>query len=55
MVPGLDDTFVVMNGDLLTNLDFHALVRFHRKTEGGADHRHPTSRKVNKSIWVSDV
>ena len=31
LVPGLDDTFLVMNGDLLTNLDFHALVQFHRE------------------------
>ncbi len=30
LVPGLEDTFLVMNGDLLTNLDFHALVQFHR-------------------------
>jgi NDP-sugar pyrophosphorylase family protein len=30
-VPGLDRTFLVMNGDLLTNLDFHALVEFHRR------------------------
>ncbi|OFW15531.1 MAG: nucleoside-diphosphate-sugar pyrophosphorylase [Acidobacteria bacterium RIFCSPLOWO2_12_FULL_67_14] len=30
-VPGLDETFLVMNGDLLTNLDFHQLVRFHRQ------------------------
>jgi NDP-sugar pyrophosphorylase family protein len=31
LVEGLDDTFLVMNGDLLTNLDFHALVRHHRE------------------------
>jgi NDP-sugar pyrophosphorylase family protein len=30
LVPMLDKTFLVMNGDLLTNLDFHALVEFHR-------------------------
>lgn len=30
-VDGLDDTFLVMNGDLLTNLDFQELVRFHRE------------------------
>jgi NDP-sugar pyrophosphorylase family protein len=30
LVPGLDRTFLVMNGDLLTDLDFDALVRFHR-------------------------
>ena len=34
-VPGLDDTFLVMNGDLLTDLDFDALVSFHRR-EGAA-------------------
>ncbi len=31
LVPSLDRTFLVMNGDLLTNLDFHALVEFHRE------------------------
>jgi len=30
-VPNLDDTFLVMNGDLLTNLNFHDLVQFHRE------------------------
>ncbi len=30
LVPELNDTFLVANGDLLTNLDLHALVRFHR-------------------------
>ena len=29
-VPGLTDTFLVMNGDLLTDLDFGELVSFHR-------------------------
>jgi NDP-sugar pyrophosphorylase family protein len=29
-VGGLDETFLVMNGDLLTDLDFDALVAFHR-------------------------
>jgi NDP-sugar pyrophosphorylase family protein len=31
LIPGLDETFLVMNGDVLTNLDFHALVEFHRR------------------------
>jgi NDP-sugar pyrophosphorylase family protein len=31
LIPGLNDTFLVMNGDVLTNLDFHALVEFHRR------------------------
>jgi NDP-mannose synthase len=30
LVPGLDETFLVMNGDLLTDLDFNELVAFHR-------------------------
>jgi lipopolysaccharide/colanic/teichoic acid biosynthesis glycosyltransferase/dTDP-glucose pyrophosphorylase len=32
LVDGLDDTFIVMNGDVLTTLDFEALVRHHRET-----------------------
>jgi NDP-sugar pyrophosphorylase family protein len=31
LVPGIEDTFLVMNGDLLTNLDFDALVQFHHE------------------------
>jgi len=31
LVPGLDETFLTMNGDLLTNLDFNALIQFHRE------------------------
>lgn len=30
-VPGLDRTFLVMNGDVLTDLDFDELVAFHRQ------------------------
>lgn len=30
-VPDLKETFLVMNGDLLTDLDFDALVSFHRR------------------------
>jgi NDP-mannose synthase len=30
-VADLDETFIVMNGDILTTLDFSALVRFHRE------------------------
>jgi NDP-mannose synthase len=30
-VQGLDDTFLVMNGDVLTDLDFDELVAFHRQ------------------------
>lgn len=30
LVDGLDDTFLVMNGDLLTSIDFEDLIRAHR-------------------------
>jgi NDP-sugar pyrophosphorylase family protein len=36
LVPGLDDTFLTANGDLLTTLDFAALVRFHRERGAAA-------------------
>ncbi len=31
-VPHLDDTFLVLNGDLLTDIDFHRLVASHRES-----------------------
>lgn len=31
LVPGLTSTFLVMNGDLLTDLDFNALVTYHHR------------------------
>lgn len=34
-IPGLDDTFLVMNGDILTTLDYGALIRSH-KASGAA-------------------
>jgi NDP-sugar pyrophosphorylase family protein len=33
LVQGLDETFLVVNGDLLTTLDFAAMLDFHRRTE----------------------
>jgi NDP-mannose synthase len=32
-VPDLDDTFIAMNGDVLTSLDYRALVDFHQAAE----------------------
>jgi len=31
MIPGLDETFLAMNGDILTTIDYQALIRHHRK------------------------
>ena len=54
LVPGLTDTFLVMNGDLLTDLDFRELVAHHRR-EGAmltiAAHR----RRVKVDLGVLDV
>lgn len=33
MVPDLNETFLAMNADLLTDIDFGALVRFHREQQ----------------------
>jgi NDP-sugar pyrophosphorylase family protein len=33
VVPDLDETFIAMNGDLLTNLDYGALVDFHKRQD----------------------
>lgn len=33
LVGGLDDTFLVMNGDVLTTLDFKELLEFHRNAQ----------------------
>lgn len=42
-IPGLNDTFLVMNGDVLTTLDYQALCAFHR--ESGAALTIATHRK----------
>ena len=33
LVPDLNETFLTMNADLLTNMDFHALIQSHRKNK----------------------
>ncbi len=36
---GIDETFVVVNGDVLTDLDLTTLVAFHRRARGRGDDR----------------
>lgn len=53
-VPGLDETFLVCNGDLLTSLDFGALVAHHRAQSAAltiAVHRKP----VKLQLGVLDI
>ena len=37
LIPGLDDTFLVMNGDLLTTLDYRKLFDHHRASGAAAN------------------
>lgn len=34
ILPDLPDTFLVMNGDILTTLNYHQLIQHHRRTKG---------------------
>jgi NDP-sugar pyrophosphorylase family protein len=47
LIDGLDKTFLVMNGDLLTNLDYGKLVEFHKKNQGVA-----TIATYNKEVKI---
>ena len=33
VIPGLDETFLVMNGDILTNLDYRSFFKYHKANE----------------------
>jgi len=34
LIPNLPETFLVMNGDILTTLDYQKLIRYHRRQKG---------------------
>ncbi|MBV9995600.1 MAG: NTP transferase domain-containing protein [Caulobacteraceae bacterium] len=53
-VDGLDQTFLTMNGDLLTDLDFDALVAFHRR-EGAALTIATHARTIKIDLGVLEV
>ena len=44
-IDDLDETFLVMNGDILTTLDFGQLMRFHRAQNARADNRNHGERR----------
>jgi NDP-sugar pyrophosphorylase family protein len=54
LIDGLTETFLVMNGDLLTNLDFDALVEFHRR-QGAALTIAAHTRSVKIDLGVLDI
>ena len=51
MVEGLDETFLVTNGDVLTTLDMHKLIQFHRR-QGAAATISTHTRKVSIDLGV---
>jgi NDP-sugar pyrophosphorylase family protein len=53
-VPGLDDTFLVTNGDVLTTLDFTDLIAFH-KAQGGIATIASHKRKVDINLGVVEL
>jgi NDP-mannose synthase len=54
LVPDLGGTFVVMNGDVLTNLDYAELVRFHEEA-GAALTVAVHAKKVEIDLGVIDI
>jgi NDP-mannose synthase len=55
LVPGLDSTFLVMNGDVLTKLRFRALVKFHKEQGAIATiAAHHRQNRVDLGVIVKD-
>ncbi len=54
MIPGLTGTFLVMNGDILTNLDYRDLLEFHR-TAGAALTIAMQSKEVRIDLGVLET
>ena len=47
-IDGLDDTFLAMNGDVLTAIDYADLYRIHREARKRDDDRHPPARRADR-------
>lgn len=55
LVDGLDDTFLVMNGDVLTTLDMQAMIAQHRASGAAATiATHQRRQQINYGIIESD-
>ncbi len=56
LIDGLDDTFLVMNGDVLTTMNYLDLAGFHRKKGAAATiAMHERSVKIDLGVIESDV
>ncbi|MDY6987476.1 MAG: sugar phosphate nucleotidyltransferase [Thermodesulfobacteriota bacterium] len=54
LIEGLDETFIVMNGDVLTNLDYGELVGFHNKHKVAATIA-TCNREVNIDLGILEL
>jgi NDP-sugar pyrophosphorylase family protein len=51
MIPGLDDTFLAMNGDILTTLNYQSLIRYHREQRAAVTiAMHPKEVKIDLGV-----
>ncbi len=58
LIPGLDETFLVTNGDVLTTLDLQDLLRFHRQQGGIATiavHKRQVKIDLGVIQWNGDA
>ena len=54
-IPGLTETFLVMNGDLLTTLDYDKLISYHRQKQGILTiAMHRKRIKINLGVMETD-
>ena len=55
LVPGLDKTFFVMNGDVLTTLNFRELLKFHKSQKAAATiAAHQRTVKIDFGVLLHD-
>jgi NDP-sugar pyrophosphorylase family protein len=56
MIPGLDDTFLAMNGDILTTMNYQELIRYHRKHQAALTiAMHQKDVKIDLGVLETDA
>jgi NDP-mannose synthase len=56
LIPGLDEPFLVMNGDVLTTIDYGALLEYHRSRGGTATiASHQRDAQIDLGVIESDA
>ena len=55
MIPGLDETFLAMNGDILTTIDYRTLIRHHRERQAALTiAMHQKNVKIDLGVMETD-